>query len=229
MNGDPGTFPTDVRAPAPRRRSPLVRLLGVVVGLAVLGGLCFVGNKVNHYFVSKDKWAGKGSPVPGPATPIAENATTAFLPVRGVEGLRDALVKRVVKVAAVPKPATGECDAKQITASFTCTVTYEGQKVIFAVTTTSKGGGSYTWEAKPDKMVITRAGIHAELWDKYMKFGTDLRCEDGFPELGRAIVGEQLAPRCYFKPTKLGDHKKTSRITIKVGGEGLGLDHEFQD
>jgi hypothetical protein len=64
-------------------------------------------------------------------------------------------------------PVASECDTTVTLPTFTCRVTYQDVVVTCHVTTTPKSADTFTWQARPDRIVATRAGIEAAMWRAY--------------------------------------------------------------
>lgn len=179
--------------------------IGAAATLAVCFLLVFVGTKVDDFISSRDELADRPA-IAVPSPEVAELPEPKDLYVfDGVDGIAEALGVRVVRSAGVDRPVVTSCDTDQLVASFSCSVSYDGEVVTYAVTVElDPAGGWSDWEAVPDSLIVTREGVLAAVWRKYSQHTTDLRCEDGIPDRARVAPGTILPQRCYFKPTE--DH-----------------------
>jgi hypothetical protein len=215
----------------PRRA---VRL--VVLG-ALLGSGAGLAGCVHHSTGSADVYAGRGTPVTNPNEPEpSRDPNLGSGPVTvGVAGIRVELEERVVETAGVRRPVTSECDTQAVARAFTCRVTYAGETVTYAVTTTPPQPGSTnlsTWNARSDAMIVTRVGVWARMWRTYAMRATEMRCDNDLPDVQRVPVGHKLAQRCYFRPTvddaaygaKSHNHDRTVAVELTVDDGSIRLD-----
>lgn len=176
-----------------------------------------------------DAWARRGTPVAFPAEPAPSPPAGGL--VTGVTGLRVVLEDRVIGAAGLIRPVTSECDTTDIEAAFDCRVIYLGETVTYRVTTESRSMDSYSWQAVPNMLVATRAGIEAAMWRKYAARATAISCDTPFPARQRVRPRTTLRQRCYFKPTfadaAFGKNSpnaaRTVAVQITINDGSIGL------
>jgi hypothetical protein len=207
-------------AQPPAKRGKRKILIGVVVVIAVCAGLCGIGQLITNV-VNQDDWKDLGEPVTRPAarptpTPTWARPNPLAADAKADPQIRHQLEAWVLISAGVQKPVTSTCDTKGFTgdsaATFDCTVTFEGQKVVYTISTTPKGSGVFSWTAKTTANVVTREGILQVFAEQYTEANgwSGLRC-DPLPEVVLAPVNQALPQVCY---AKLKD-KKTAKVVIK--------------
>ncbi|PRY00803.1 hypothetical protein [Allonocardiopsis opalescens] len=77
--------------------------------------------------------------------------------------------------------------------------------------------GTYGWDAVPDRLVITRAGIEQAVWAEFHRHGLPPpRCDAGIPEASAHPPGTELEHRCYLPATGAEPDQRTVMITITV-------------
>lgn len=211
----------------PRQPRSKLRIVFTLVGVfAVCAGLCGIGQLITN-LVNKDEWEGLGQPVP--ATTLTATPTPTWKPPnmfgpnpQPAAQIRHDLEGWVLQSAGVAKPTTSNCDQPgftgQIATTLTCTVTYEGQQVVYTVTTRPKGNYVFEWDSKSTHNVVTRDGLLAYVHRQFAQGRRpydNLRCEE-FPAVALAPVGQFLSQFCYGKDGS----SKTVKIKIKVSGKG---------
>jgi hypothetical protein len=218
-----------VRATAPGLLGglPAGLLGGLLAGAVVLAG-CTAGQPAG------DAWAGRGKPVVFPGEPAPSPPPGGI--VTGVPGLRVALEDRVIAAAGLIRPVTSRCDTTDIEPAFTCRVTYLGETVTYRVSTTAQSADSYTWRARPDALVATRAGIEAAIWRRYAARASAISCDTPFPARQRVAPRTILRQRCYFKPVfadaafgrDSDNAARTVAVQITIGDGSIGLEEITQ-
>jgi hypothetical protein len=229
-------------SPAPPKKTGRGRLGGLAGGfflvpivIAVVAGLFVLGNVVTN-IVDKDEWKDRGEPVTLPAAVVAPTPTWPRPDTLGPNAKPDAQIRYkletwVLASAGVLRPISSACDIGAFdgtsATTFDCTVTFDGQKVVYTIQTQPKDAAAFTWTATTEANVVTRQGILAAMVGRYDASSnfTDLRCEP-FPDLVLAPVDQPLPQACYVKRWK----GKTVKIVIKPNAQGEPtLDKVFQD
>jgi hypothetical protein len=138
--------------------------------------------------------------------------------------------------AGLIRPVTSRCDTTDIEPAFTCRVTYLGETVTYRVSTTAQSADSYTWRARPDALVATRAGIEAAIWRRYAARASAISCDTPFPARQRVAPRTILRQRCYFKPVfadaafgrDSDNAARTVAVQITIGDGSIGLEEITQ-
>ena len=223
-------------APASRRRSGcLESLLTAVLVMLMCGGLYYGAMWVKDYFGSRDALADKpGVPVPSPTTSPPPDPEFE-VSLNGVDGLRGFLEHRVIRTVGMPVPVESACDTQRLITEFTCTVTW-GEEVVTYRVEVEPGSGLQEFEATPETVISTRTGIYAALWRKHGgEYGTNLRCDEGIPEIVRVKPKTTLPQRCYVKPTRkhptfgADEYLTTKVVTITIGDGFIELEAKDPD
>ncbi|MET9550977.1 hypothetical protein ABZY36_37665 [Streptomyces sp. NPDC006627] len=155
-----------------------------------------------------------GKPIASPPATAPEDDENEGVPAPEagapfVEYVKEELRKRTVRMAHAPGKTSATCDKDTVKpvrdATITCTVTYEGLKVVWPVRFTGKpgfGGMGDGYEARPSTGLLTRAGVHRYWWGNHRNEdgGGDMRC-DSMPRVWKAPLGQKTKYRCtYFAP-----------------------------
>ena len=227
QSGAPFAAPPQ-QPPAPKGKRTV--LLGVLVVVLVCAGLCGVGQLITN-IINKDEWENLGEPVSAPAASLPATPEPTWQPPneftrahRPVLKIRHQLESWVLRSAGLPKPVTSICDDEDFTgtqaATLTCTVTYEGQTVVYTVKAHPKDQYIFEWEATAEQTVVTREGLLARVYRQFVegpgREWSNLRCEE-FPEVALVPVGQALPQVCYAKHE---DRLKTSKIIITPSDQG---------
>lgn len=214
------------------------------MGLAVVAacGACAGLFQFITVMVNRDSWEDLGQPVP-PVDPVVLPTPTWDAPgliaddPDPVASIRHELETRVLATAVLDAPVESACDQPDYDglrpASLTCTVTYEGLDVVFDISARPTSDYFFEWEGIPREMVVTREGILAQFWSVHGPDGfghTDLRCDDGLPELALVPANQPLPQYCY---ARVEGQNKTARYEIvpranEITAE-LSFNPEFQD
>lgn len=225
------TQPAAVPTPPSSPKKPVFVLIGVIVVVVALCGLFQLITKIT----SRDDLAGLGTPVPAASvTPSAPSPT--WQPPNELTDpnpelqIRHDLESWVLESAGVAKPTKSSCDLPSgfnggAAATFTCTVTYAGKAVKYAVNTKPSSSLTFSWDADTTQNVVTRTGLLAAVADRFRtpRF-SDLRCEE-LPEVAVVATGQPIAQHCYVR---IQGRDKTATVDLIPTRSTLRLDTRLQ-
>lgn len=205
-----------------RRRQAVYNVVVTVafVIMLVLAAFWFFQSRV------RDPVASTGIVVPSPTDDYVTPAPATRSPRQDAEPTHKILYdlqQRVVRGAGVAAPTGGACDRRVSglrNETATCTVTYDGLKVVYRVQIT--GGSPYfTWRATTESGVLTRAGVYRAFWHQYGRSGTAIRCDATIPVRQLQPLGRITGYFCYYEPA--GVDGTIRRMAVRLADGQIGF------